>query len=107
MLRLNSLNTIHTGKYHTKYGNNKIPAYGCYDLSSKKYLEDVHWEHYIEENNSFLFFNGKNKNNGKKSSLPISHLKEYPDNVYMHNGVEAVDLGLSVKWASFNSSIYY
>lgn len=56
MLRLNSLNTIHTGKYHTKYGNNKIPAYGCYDLSSKKYLEDVHWEHYIEENNSFLFF---------------------------------------------------
>ena len=89
-------------EYHTKYGNNKIPAYGCYDLSSKKYLEDVQWEHYIEENNSFLFFNGKNKNNGKKSSLPISHLKEYPDNVYMHNGVEAVDLGLSVKWASFN-----
>ena len=34
--------------------------------------------------------------------MPISHLKEYPDNVYMHNGVEAVDLGLSVKWASFN-----
>lgn len=87
--------------YHGKSGG-RVIAYGCYDISLKKYLEDVLWEHYVQEDGKLFFFNGNKKNSGHQVELSSLLPKDYPDNVYLNNGVEAVDLGLSVKWASFN-----